>query len=103
MDIKWIVFSQARLFTLFIGAYQIGDTASCVDSFLLSYIITNEVHVRYDDMGSELVKRSVALGQPMIFVSFNYRYVNKPMLDLSHRIRFSWLFIRLSGITFDDM
>ena len=71
MDMMWIVSSHARLFT---GAYQIGDTASCVDNFLL-YIIANGVHARYDDMGSELVKRSVTLGQPMIFVSFNYRYV----------------------------
>lgn len=65
----------ARLFTLSIpiGAYQIGDTASYVDNSFLFYIFANEVHVRYDDMGSELAKRSVALGQPMIFVSFNYR------------------------------
>ncbi|KAF8971827.1 alpha beta-hydrolase [Flammula alnicola] len=37
------------------GAYQIGDTVS------------------YDDMGSNLVERSIALGQPIIFVSMNYR------------------------------
>jgi hypothetical protein len=71
-DMKWIAFSHL-LFMLLIGAYQIGDTASYVDNSLLFYIVANEVHVRYDDMGSELVKRSVALEQPMIFVSFNYR------------------------------
>ncbi|KAF5312786.1 hypothetical protein D9619_002535 [Psilocybe cf. subviscida] len=37
------------------GAYQIGDTAS------------------YDQMGTDLVKRSLALGKPMIYVSINYR------------------------------
>ncbi|PPR02364.1 hypothetical protein CVT24_011708 [Panaeolus cyanescens] len=37
------------------GAYQIGDTAS------------------YDKMGSRLVRRSVSLGSPVIFVSMNYR------------------------------
>ncbi|KDR85794.1 hypothetical protein GALMADRAFT_387164 [Galerina marginata CBS 339.88] len=37
------------------GAYQVGDTAS------------------YDDMGSGLVKRSILLGKPIIYVSMNYR------------------------------
>ncbi|CAA7264894.1 unnamed protein product [Cyclocybe aegerita] len=37
------------------GAYQIGDTAS------------------YDEMGSKLVKRSISLRKPMIYVSTNFR------------------------------
>ncbi|PPQ79365.1 hypothetical protein CVT25_002635 [Psilocybe cyanescens] len=40
---------------VFEGAYQAGDTAG------------------YDEIGSDLVKRSIALGKPIIYVSMNYR------------------------------
>ena len=35
---------------------------------------------RYDTMGSDLVKRSIELGKPIIYVSMNYRYA--PLLFL---------------------
>ena len=59
--------------SIFVGGFQQGSTqwSGIMHYIPLNFFLTGNIH-SYD--GSVIVRRSVDLGEPVIYVSMNYRY-----------------------------